>query len=175
MRASTVSAIVEAHRKRAVTPAETIRRCYARIQALDDPGIFITLRNEHEAIGEAGVLNDKGGLYGVPVVVKDNIDVAGMPTTAACPAFAYQAEEDAEAIRRLKCAGAIVIGKDQSGSICYRISRTAHALSSATQSTASGSNPWRVKRWLSSCSCGGNCPARAGDRHGGFGTGAGDV
>ena len=111
MRASTVSAIVEAHRKRAVTPAETIRRCYARIQALDDPGIFITLRNEHEAIAEAGVLNDQGGLYGVPVVVKDNIDVAGMPTTAACPAFAYQAEEDAEAIRRLSSAGAIVIGK----------------------------------------------------------------
>jgi allophanate hydrolase len=111
MRVSTVSAIVEAHRKRVVTPAETVRRCYARIQALGDPGIFITLRNEHEAIAEAGVLNDKGGLYGVPVVVKDNIDVAGMPTTAACPAFAYQAEEDAEAIRRLKCAGAIVIGK----------------------------------------------------------------
>jgi allophanate hydrolase len=56
-------------------------------------------------------MTNNSDFYGVPVVVKDNIDVAGMPTTAACPAFAYQAEEDAEAVRRLKCAGAIVIGK----------------------------------------------------------------
>jgi allophanate hydrolase len=111
MRISTVSAIVEAHRKRVVTPAETIRRCYARIAALGDPGIFITLRKEQHAIAEAKALNDSGGLYGVPVVVKDNIDVVGMPTTVACPAFAYEAAEDAEVIRRLKCAGAIVVGK----------------------------------------------------------------
>jgi allophanate hydrolase len=111
MRISTVSAIVEAHRKRVVTPAETIRRCYARIAALGDPGIFIMLRNEQHAIAEAKALNDSGGLYGVPVVVKDNIDVVGMPTTVACPAFAYEAAEDAEVIRRLKCAGAIVVGK----------------------------------------------------------------
>jgi allophanate hydrolase len=111
MRVSTVSAIVEAHRRRVVTPVETIQRCYARIEALSDPGIFISLREEHEAIAEAKALNEKGELYGVPLVVKDNIDIAGTPTTAACPAFAYQAEEDAEVIRRLKCAGAIVIGK----------------------------------------------------------------
>ena len=111
MRASTVSAIVEAHRNRVVTPAETFRRCYARIKAISDPGIFITLRDEHEVIAEAKALDEKGELYGVPVAVKDNIDIAKMPTTAACPAFAYQAEEDAEVIRRLKCAGAIVIGK----------------------------------------------------------------
>jgi allophanate hydrolase len=43
--------------------------------------------------------------------VKDNIDVAGMATTAACPAFAYEAEDDAEVVMRLKRAGAIVIGK----------------------------------------------------------------
>jgi allophanate hydrolase len=111
MHLSTVSAIVEAHRKRVVTPVETIRRSYARIEALGDPGIFITLRNEHAAIAEAGALNDKGDLYGVPVAVKDNIDVAGMPTTAGCPTFAYEAAEDAEVIRRLKYAGAIVVGK----------------------------------------------------------------
>ena len=103
--------IVESHRKGVVTPAETIRRCYKRIRALDDPGIFITLRDEAEAIAEAQALKDKNDFYGVPVVVKDNIDVAGMPTTAACPAFAYQAEDDAEVVRRLKCSGAIVIGK----------------------------------------------------------------
>jgi allophanate hydrolase len=50
-------------------------------------------------------------LFGIPFAVKDNIDVAGWPTTAACPAFAYIAERDATAVARLKAAGAIVIGK----------------------------------------------------------------
>ncbi|AML59455.1 Allophanate hydrolase [Serratia rubidaea] len=50
-------------------------------------------------------------LFGVPFAVKDNIDVGGWPTTAACPAFAYQADEDATVVARLRAAGAIVIGK----------------------------------------------------------------
>ena len=50
-------------------------------------------------------------LYGVPVAVKDNIDVAGLPTTAACPAFSYHPAQDATAVARLRAAGAIVIGK----------------------------------------------------------------
>ncbi len=50
-------------------------------------------------------------LFGVPVAVKDNIDVKGLPTTAACPAFAYQPAADATAVARLRAAGAIVIGK----------------------------------------------------------------
>ena len=50
-------------------------------------------------------------LYGVPYAVKDNIDVAGWPTTAACPAFAYTPDEDAGVVRRLRAAGAILIGK----------------------------------------------------------------
>ncbi|WP_348765688.1 allophanate hydrolase [uncultured Salinisphaera sp.] len=50
-------------------------------------------------------------LYGVPFAVKDNIDVAGLPTTAACPAFAYTPERSAAAVERLQAAGAIVLGK----------------------------------------------------------------
>ncbi|MBU4610598.1 allophanate hydrolase [Achromobacter sp. GG226] len=50
-------------------------------------------------------------LYGVPFAVKDNIDVAGWPTTAACPGFAYVAEADAGIVARLRAAGAIVVGK----------------------------------------------------------------
>src|SRR5262249_49120137 len=46
-----------------------------------------------------------------PVAVKDNIDVAGLPTTAACPAFAYRPARDATSVARLVRAGAIVIGK----------------------------------------------------------------
>jgi allophanate hydrolase len=103
--------IVESHRKGVVTPPETVRRCYEHIRALGDPGIFITLRDQDEAVAEAQELTNDGDFYGVPVAVKDNIDVAGMPTTAACPAFAYEAEDDAEVVMRLKRAGAIVIGK----------------------------------------------------------------
>ena len=50
-------------------------------------------------------------LYGVPFAIKDNIDAAGWPTTAACPEFAYTPDEDATVVRRLRAAGAILIGK----------------------------------------------------------------
>ncbi|KAA9000646.1 allophanate hydrolase [Affinibrenneria salicis] len=50
-------------------------------------------------------------LFGVPFAVKDNIDVAGWPTSAACPAFTSIAENDASAVANLKAAGAVVIGK----------------------------------------------------------------
>ncbi|MDH1054947.1 allophanate hydrolase [Aquipseudomonas alcaligenes] len=61
----------------------------------------------------AGVAGDlaKLPLYGVPFAIKDNIDVAGWPTTAACPEFAYTAEADATVVAKLRAAGAIVIGK----------------------------------------------------------------
>ncbi|HSI61317.1 MAG TPA: allophanate hydrolase, partial [Ideonella sp.] len=50
-------------------------------------------------------------LWGVPFAVKDNIDVAGLPTTAACPAFAYTASETATVVQRLMDAGAVLVGK----------------------------------------------------------------
>jgi allophanate hydrolase len=50
-------------------------------------------------------------LYGIPFAVKDNIDVAGLPTTAACPAYAYTPSTSATVVQRLMAAGAIVVGK----------------------------------------------------------------
>jgi allophanate hydrolase len=110
----TVAAIAQAHRARTASPEETVARSLARIRAYGDPAVFVTLRDEAEALGEASALGSDGEdrpLYGVPIAVKDNIDVAGLPTTAACPAFAYTAREDATVIARLKRAGAIIIGK----------------------------------------------------------------
>src|SRR5260370_34448737 len=98
-----------------MSPAQTIARSFARIRDHTDPAVFISLRDEKEAIAEAQVLSAKDAaqlpLYGIPVAVKDNIDVAGLPTTAACPAFSYVPSHDATAVARLRAAGAILIGK----------------------------------------------------------------
>jgi allophanate hydrolase len=108
----TVAEIVAAHRAGTATPEQTVAACYARIRAHDDPAIFITLRDEADARAEARVLTAPDlPLFGVPIAVKDNIDVKGLPTTAACPAFAYRPDRDATAVARLRAAGAIVIGK----------------------------------------------------------------
>jgi allophanate hydrolase len=112
----TIAEIVAAHRAGTVSPAQTIARCFARNRDHNDPAIFISLRDEKEAIEEAEALATRKDaaqlpLYGIPVAVKDNIDVAGLPTTAGCPAFAYSPSHDATAVARLRAAGAIIIGK----------------------------------------------------------------
>ena len=102
------------HRSGKTAITETVERTFARIREVDDPAIFIALRAEAAVLAEARALADSDRslpLYGVPVAVKDNIDVAGLPTTAACPAFAYAPSRDAESVARLKRAGALIIGK----------------------------------------------------------------
>jgi allophanate hydrolase len=111
----TVAAIVAAHRAGTMTPAQTVARSYQRIRDHNDPAIFISLRDEKDALAEAERLARRGAaqlpLYGVPVAVKDNIDALGMPTTAACPAFSYMPTHESTAVARLREAGAIIIGK----------------------------------------------------------------
>ena len=111
----TAASIVAAHRSGAASARDTIADCYARIRAHNDPAIFISLRDEAEALAEAKALPPPNEtclpLHGVPIAVKDNIDVKGLPTTAACEAFAYQPTRDATSVALLRRAGAIVIGK----------------------------------------------------------------
>lgn len=111
----TLTEILAAHRAGSRTIAETVATSYARLREHGDEAVFISLKSEAEALADAVRLQDEGprgrALWGVPVAVKDNIDVAGLPTTAACPAFAYEPKRDASAVSRLKAAGAIVIGK----------------------------------------------------------------
>jgi allophanate hydrolase len=111
----TVAAIVAAHRAGTMTPAQTVARSYQRIRVYNDPAVFISLRDEKDALAEAEALTTKDAaqlpLLGVPVAVKDNIDALGMPTTAACPAFSYSPAHDSTAVAKLRAAGAIIIGK----------------------------------------------------------------
>lgn len=95
-------------------PREIVEEVYRRIDKVGDPGIFIHLLDKEEVIAAAEALGefDPGKpLWGIPFVAKDNIDVAGKPTTAACPAYAYTPSEDAFVIAKLKSAGALLIGK----------------------------------------------------------------
>ncbi len=96
------------------TPLEVIEEVIARRNALADPAVFITPASDDDlrAAARAVAAGDRNlPLYGIPFAVKDNIDVAGLPTTAACPAYAYRPAADATVIARLRAAGAIVIGK----------------------------------------------------------------
>lgn len=96
-------------------PTEAVKAAYARLREHDDPAAFIVLKSEEAALAEAEALEAAGPegkpLYGLVFAVKDNIDLVGLPTTAACPAFAYDPVGSAYAVARLEAAGAIAIGK----------------------------------------------------------------
>lgn len=90
----------------------------AQIDAGDDAALWICRVPGDEVLTAAAALDalDAGArrgkpLFGIPFAVKDNIDVAGMPTTAGCPAFAYVPTVSATVVRLLLDAGAVLVGK----------------------------------------------------------------
>lgn len=91
-------------------PAAVIEEVYRRIGARCEKPVWISLLPMTDAIEKAKNA-PKGPLHGIPFAVKDNIDVAGLPTTCACPEFAYVPERSATVVARLEAAGAIAIGK----------------------------------------------------------------
>ena len=111
----TVAEILDVYRRGALKPEDIIARSFARIRRHGDPAIFIALREEADVVAEAKALARDGDmalpLYGIPVAVKDNIDVKGLPTTAACPAFGYRPGKDATSVAKLRQAGALILGK----------------------------------------------------------------
>jgi allophanate hydrolase len=82
---------------------------YRRIAAHADNPVFIHVVPKEEALRRARLA--RGPLAGRPFAVKDNIDVAGLPTTAACPSFSYVAKRTAPAVQKLLDAGAVLVGK----------------------------------------------------------------
>ncbi len=95
-----------------------IGRLYNSEEAAVHPHVWITQLSPEQLRAYALDLDsfDKSSLeslplYGIPFAIKDNIDLAGIPTTAACPAFAYTPSQSATVVQRLIDAGAIPIGK----------------------------------------------------------------
>jgi allophanate hydrolase len=99
------------------TAVERVLAAYRRIAEVDRPEIWITLRPVGDVLVDAELVDagvaagERLPLAGRLVAVKDNIDVAGLPTTAACPDYAYSPEVSSPAVERLIGAGAIVLGK----------------------------------------------------------------
>ncbi len=98
-----------------MSPVEAAEAAIAADLAHADPAMWIFRAPDRGILGRARALEAEGArdrpLYGVTVAIKDNIDVAGMPTTAACPGFSYMPERNATAVQRLLDAGAIILGK----------------------------------------------------------------
>ncbi len=98
-----------------LTPAALVDELLRRIADYNDPALFIHLLPRAEILAFAERLSSTPPaslpLYGVPFAIKDNIDLAGVPTTAACPEFKYTPADSAPLVARLIAAGAIPIGK----------------------------------------------------------------
>jgi allophanate hydrolase len=111
-----IAAEVGAGRRSAV---EVARAALARVGAYEtlQPAVWITRVAAADVLAQASVVDariaagERLPLAGAPFAVKDNIDFAGLPTTAACPAFAYEAMASAPVVERLIAAGAVLIGK----------------------------------------------------------------
>ena len=93
------------------SPADVLQDIFRRIRAEGERPIWISLADEERALERARAVDLSLPLGGVPFAVKDNIDVAGMHTTVACPAFSRMAAATAPAVQRLIDAGAILVGK----------------------------------------------------------------
>lgn len=105
----------DAYLSRTVTVSEVISQVLVQTGNFKDRNIWISLQAPETLIAEAQKLEQQDPwqlpLYGIPFAIKDNIDVIGLPTTAACPDFSYLPAQTAFAVQRLIDAGAVLIGK----------------------------------------------------------------
>jgi len=111
-----VAEILASHAGGTGSPTKTAARVADAIAARGDDGVWLSTVPRAELIAAAEEIERRPGartlpLYGVPFGVKDSIDVAGYPTTLACPDYGYLASRTAPAVQRLLDAGALFVGK----------------------------------------------------------------
>ena len=154
-----IAELGERYRRRSLSPVEVTRRSFARIAALD-PSLnsFITvletesLTQAEAATRELAAGHDRGPLHGVPIAIKDLVDVAGVPTTFASRADSpKRPTADAALVRRIREAGAVIIGKTN---------LLEYAYGAVHPDFGQTNNPWDTKR-TSGGSSGGSAAAVA--------------
>ncbi len=158
-------------RKREVSPVELTKECLAQIERLNptlNAFIVVTadsaLAQARDAEGEILKGAWRGPLHGVPLALKDLVDVAGIGTTAASALFKNRiATEDAEVVRRLKDAGAILLGKQN-------LHECAYGGSSMISYFGEVHNPWNPARISGGSSGGSTAAVAAGLCYGAIGT-----
>jgi allophanate hydrolase len=106
-----------AYRNGATTPEKVVEEVLARIESAGDDHVWISrtnpaaLRNRGRELTQMTSDQSSLPLYGLPFAVKDSLDVAGFPTTLACPAYSFIPQQSATVVDRLVRAGAIFVGK----------------------------------------------------------------
>jgi allophanate hydrolase len=110
-----LSQLAAAYRSEKIRPTDVVSTVLERISRRGDDNVWIDRVAPAQLEARAAELEDRFGenlpLYGIPFAIKDNIDLAGRPTTAACPDFSYTPDASAAVVQRLINAGAIAIGK----------------------------------------------------------------
>ena len=155
--------MARAVRERAVSPVELVEESLRRAEAWQPVTRAFSQLHADEALDQARRRteeavrgNDLPPLHGVPVAVKDLFDVAGWKTTGCCAAYRGRvAERDAEAVRRLRAAGAVVVGKTNQ----HELAAGATNLISACGATR---NPWDPTRITGGSSGGSGAAVAAG-------------
>jgi len=159
----TVSELSGLLRKKSVSPVEVTRACLERIEKLNPAlNAFITV-TAGSALAEARAAESeisrgkwRGPLHGVPIALKDLIDTAGVRTTAASALYKDRIPtEDAEVVRRLKVAGAVILGKNN-------LHEFAYGASSLVSHFGDVHNPWDFSRIAGGSSGGSAASVAAG-------------
>lgn len=160
--------------RRDISPVELTRACLDRIDRLDQRlNSFITVTRE-QAMEEARtaeheIVNGRlrGPLHGIPIAIKDNIDTAGVRTTAASGIFTDRVPtEDAEVVKKLKAAGAVFLGK-------LNLHEFAGGTTSAISHYGAVHNPWNLDHVAGGSSGGNGAAVAAGLCFGSVGTDTG--
>src|SRR6202790_352364 len=161
-------------RKKSASPVELTQECLNRIEKFNPSlNAYITVMGE-QALAQARELETerqsgrwRGPLHGVPIGLKDLIDTAGVRTTAASAIFADRVPaEDAEVVRRLKAAGAVIIGK-------LNMHEFAYGATSVPSHFGAVHNPWSLDRIAGGSSGGSAAAVAAGVCYGALGSAPG--
>ena len=163
--------VSELVRKKSVSPVELVQECLKRIERLNPVlNAFITIDAERSlAQAHAAEVELQGGkwrgpLHGIPIALKDNIDTAGMRTTAGSALFADRIPaQDAEVVRRLKAAGSVILGK-------LNMHEFAFGGTSITSHFGPVHNPWQPDHIAGGSSGGAAAAVAAGLCYGAIGT-----